>query len=118
MESTQSLLTGNAMNAIPDVLGLAADWHEAGENVAIATVTSTWGSSPCPSGSRMAITKSGQIAGSVSGGCIEGAVIHAAQGVMDSGKPVLLDFGVTDEMAWEVGLACGGKVQIFVEVLT
>ncbi|WP_297495203.1 XdhC family protein [Acidocella sp.] len=101
--------------APPDALSLAVEWHEAGEVVAIATVTSTWGSSPCPPGSRMVVTKSGRIAGSVSGGCIEGAVIHAAQEVIASGQPVLLAFGVTDEMAWEVGLACGGKVQIFVE---
>jgi xanthine/CO dehydrogenase XdhC/CoxF family maturation factor len=106
------------LNDLQDVLSVAAGWHEAGEDVAIATVTETWGSSPCPAGSRMAVTKSGRIAGSVSGGCIEGTVADAAQGVMASGKPVLLDFGVTNEMAWEVGLACGGKVKIFIEALS
>lgn len=101
-----------------DILTLAADWRAAGEDVAIATVTETWGSSPCPPGSRMAVTQSGRIAGSVSGGCIEGAVAQAAQDVLKSGQPKWLDFGVTNDMAWEVGLACGGKVKVFVEALT
>jgi xanthine dehydrogenase accessory factor len=98
-----------------DVLTVAAGWHAEGERVALATVTETWGSSPRPSGSRMVISESGRIAGSVSGGCIEGAVAEAALDVMKTGKPKLLDFGVTNEMAWEVGLACGGKVKVFVE---
>jgi xanthine dehydrogenase accessory factor len=98
-----------------DVLTVAAGWHAKGERVALAIVTETWGSSPRPSGSRMVISESGRIAGSVSGGCIEGAVAEAALDVMKTGKPRLLDFGVTNEMAWEVGLACGGKVKVFVE---
>jgi xanthine dehydrogenase accessory factor len=106
------------MTDVEDVLSIAAGWQTAGEQVAIATVTETWGSSPRPAGSRMAVTKSGKMAGSVSGGCIEGAVADAAQQVMASGAPELLDFGVTNEMAWEVGLACGGKVKVFVETLT
>ncbi|HQT38605.1 MAG TPA: XdhC family protein [Acidocella sp.] len=106
------------MTDIEDVLSIAAGWQTAGEQVAIATVTETWGSSPRPAGSRMAVTKSGKMAGSVSGGCIEGAVADAAQQVMASGDPKLLDFGVTNERAWEVGLACGGKVKVFVETLT
>jgi xanthine/CO dehydrogenase XdhC/CoxF family maturation factor len=106
------------MSDIQDVLRIAANWHEAGEDVAIATVTETWGSSQCPAGSRMAVTKSGRIAGSVSGGCLEIAIVDAAQNVIKSGRPQLLDFGVTNEMAWEVGLACGGKVKIFVETLS
>lgn len=105
------------METIEDILAVAAAWAQAGETVAIATVTETWGSSPRPAGSRMAISKSGRIAGSVSGGCIEGAVAEAAQDVMATGTPKLLDFGVTNEMAWEVGLACGGKVKVFVEPL-
>ena len=109
----------NAMNPLEneDVLGQAARWRSAGENVAIATVTETWGSSPRPAGSQMAVTKSGKMAGSVSGGCIEGAVADAAMRTMESGTPQLLDFGVTNERAWEVGLACGGKVKVFVERL-
>jgi xanthine/CO dehydrogenase XdhC/CoxF family maturation factor len=100
-----------------DILGIAGAWHAAGETVALATVVETWGSSPRPAGSRLAVTRSGKIAGSVSGGCIEGAVADAAQRTMDSGAPQLLDFGISDERAWEVGLACGGKLKVFVEKL-
>ena len=102
---------------VEDVLAQAAAWRDAGEQVAIATVTETWGSSPRPAGSQMAVTKSGRMAGSVSGGCIEGAVADAALRTMETGTPQLLDFGVTNERAWEVGLACGGKVKVFVEPL-
>ena len=100
-----------------DVLAQAAAWRAAGEQVAIATVTETWGSSPRPAGSQLAVTAGGRMAGSVSGGCIEGAVADAAQQTMQTGAPQLLDFGVTDERAWEVGLACGGKLKVFVERL-
>jgi xanthine/CO dehydrogenase XdhC/CoxF family maturation factor len=106
-----------SMNEVEDVLSTAAAWRAAGEQVALATVTETWGSSPRPAGSQMAVTKSGKMAGSVSGGCIEGAVADAALKTMESGTPQLLDFGVTNERAWEVGLACGGKVKVFVERL-
>lgn len=101
-----------------DILGLAATWKAEGEQVAIATVVETWGSSPRPAGSRLALTASGRLAGSVSGGCIEGAVADAAREAMRTGTPQLLDFGVSDERAWEVGLSCGGKVKVFVEPLT
>jgi xanthine/CO dehydrogenase XdhC/CoxF family maturation factor len=100
-----------------DILCLASAWRSQGEEVAIATVVETWGSSPRPAGSRLAVTRSGRIAGSVSGGCIEGAVAEAARTTMDSGAPQLLDFGISDERAWEVGLACGGKLKVFVEKL-
>ena len=103
---------------VEDVLGTAAAWRAAGEQVALATVTEAWGSSPRPAGSQMAVTKSGRMAGSVSGGCIEGAVAEAAMKTIDTGSPQLLDFGVSHERAWEVGLACGGKVKVFVEKLT
>ncbi len=106
----------NDMNT-EDVLALAAQWHAAGELVALATVTETWGSSPRPAGSQMAVTASGRMAGSVSGGCIEAAVAEAGMRTIASGQPQLLDFGVTDERAWEVGLACGGKMKVFVEPL-
>jgi xanthine/CO dehydrogenase XdhC/CoxF family maturation factor len=86
--------------------------------VALATVVSTWGSSPRPAGSQLVIDGDGRMQGSVSGGCIEGAVVREALEVMQDGKPRLLDFGVTDEQAWDVGLACGGKVQVFVERLS
>ncbi len=98
-----------------DVLERAAEWRNQGKDVAIATVVSTWGSSPRPVGSQLAVDGDGNMVGSVSGGCIEGAVIHDAKEVMADGKPRLLEFGVSDEMAWEVGLACGGKVEVYVE---
>ena len=98
-----------------DVLTAAATWLGEGEQVAIATVTETWGSSPRPAGSQMVVTASGRMAGSVSGGCIEGAVANVAQQVMRTGTPQWLDFGVTNERAWEVGLACGGTLKVFVE---
>ena len=100
-----------------DVLEQAAAWRAAGKKVAIATVVETWGSSPRPPGSRLAVDGSGAFVGSVSGGCIEGAVVTEALAAMEDGKPRLLSFGVTNEMAWEVGLACGGKVQVYVEAL-
>jgi len=102
---------------VEDILEIAAKWHQLGESVAIATVTETWGSSPRPTGSRMAITRSGKIVGSVSGGCIEAAVVEAALVTLVSEKPALLDFGVTNQMAWDVGLVCGGKIKVFVEIV-
>ena len=98
-----------------DVLGTVADWRAKGKKVALATVVPTWGSSPRPEGSQLAIDESGAFVGSVSGGCIEGAVVKEGLAAMKDGKPRLLDFGVSDEQAWDVGLACGGKVQVFVE---
>ncbi|WP_431285427.1 XdhC family protein [Humitalea sp. 24SJ18S-53] len=100
-----------------DILATAEAWRALGEHVALATVVETWGSSPRPAGSRLAVTASGRMAGSVSGGCIEGAVAEVAEGVMASGTPRLLDYGISDERAWEVGLACGGKLKVFVEPL-
>jgi xanthine dehydrogenase accessory factor len=105
------------MSDTADILTTATAWRDAGEEVAIATVTQTWGSSPRPAGSQLAVTRSGRMAGSVSGGCIEGAVAEAALQTLSSGVPQLLDFGITDERAWEVGLACGGKLKVFVEKL-
>lgn len=100
-----------------DLLGLAVSWKAAGRSVAIATVTNTWGSSPRPAGSQLVVDDTGSMMGSVSGGCIEGAVVKEALEVMKDGKPRLLDFGITNEQAWEVGLACGGKLQVYVERL-
>ncbi len=100
-----------------DVLKTALSWKEAGRDVAIATVTSTWGSSPRPAGSQLVVDRDGAMVGSVSGGCIEGAVVREALEAIADGKPRLLDFGVTNEQAWEVGLACGGKLQVYVERL-
>lgn len=103
-------------NADP-VLAQAAAWLEEGRRIALATVTRTWGSAPRRAGSHMAIAENGDFSGSVSGGCIEGAVIRAALDVIESGEPRTLEFGVTNEMAWEVGLACGGRVHLFVEAV-
>jgi LAO/AO transport system ATPase len=90
-------------------------WRAEGRGVALATVVKTWGSSPRPEGSHLAVEAGGAFVGSVSGGCIEGAVIAEAQAAIADGRPRLLEFGVSDERAWEVGLACGGRVQVFVE---
>jgi len=106
------------MSDTESVLEQALAWHRAGAGVALATVVTTWGSSPRPVGSKLAADDQGHFTGSVSGGCVEGAVIEAGQEVIRTGLPQLLDFGVTDEQAWDVGLACGGKVQIFVERLS
>jgi xanthine/CO dehydrogenase XdhC/CoxF family maturation factor len=98
-----------------DVLAEAAAWRDQGRKVALATVVKTWGSSPRPEGSRLVVDDKGEFIGSVSGGCIEGAVVMEALDAIKDGKPRLLDFGVTNEQAWEVGLACGGRVQVYVE---
>jgi xanthine/CO dehydrogenase XdhC/CoxF family maturation factor len=111
-------LTGEAMNSFGDreeILKQAIEWRDSGKGVALATVVTTWGLSPRPVGSKLAVDDAGNFVGSVSGGCIEGAVVHEALDAIKSGKPRLLDFGVSNEQAWEVGLACGGKVQVFVE---
>ena len=100
-----------------DILEQAAAWKGEGRGVALATVVTTWGSAPRPVGSLLAVDADGNFQGSVSGGCVEGAVISEAQEVITDGKPRLLDFGVTDAQAWEVGLACGGKIQVYVERL-
>jgi len=98
-----------------DVLATAADWQRAGKRVALATVVATWGSSPRPAGSQLAVDADGRFVGSVSGGCVEGAVIEEALAVLGDGRPRLLEFGVSDDDAWQVGLACGGRIQVFVE---
>ncbi|MBV8800838.1 MAG: XdhC family protein [Alphaproteobacteria bacterium] len=98
-----------------DVLAAARDWLERGHRVAIGTVVKTWGSSPRPAGSQIAVRDDGAFAGSVSGGCVEGAVIEEAKAVMRDGRLRKLEFGVSDEQAWSVGLACGGRIEVFVE---
>ena len=93
-------------------------WRSEGQHVALATVIDTWGSAPRGIGAKMALTPSGQIAGSVSGGCVEGAVYESGIQTLETGTAQMLSFGVADETAWEVGLACGGQIQVFVEPLT
>jgi xanthine dehydrogenase accessory factor len=102
---------------LDEVLAQAGAWRAAGRDVALATVVRTWGSSPRPAGSQLVVGDTGEFRGSVSGGCIEGAVVKEAQGVLGAGagSHKLLHYGVTNEMAWEVGLACGGQVDVFVE---
>jgi xanthine dehydrogenase accessory factor len=102
---------------LDDILNRAYEWQKAGRGVALCTVVRTWGSSPRPVGSHMAVDGDAAFVGSVSGGCIEGAVIQEALAAIADGQPRLLDFGVSDEQAWEVGLACGGRVQVWVERL-
>ena len=98
-----------------EVLETALAWLEAGRNVAVATVVETSGSSPRPVGSNLVVAADGAFEGSVSGGCVEGAVVSAAQEVIATGEPRLIDFGYSDADAWEVGLACGGSIKVFVE---
>ena len=98
-----------------DILKTALAWQEEGRRLALATVVQTWGSAPQPTGSQLLIDSEGNFLGSVSGGCVEGAVITEAADVIASAKPKLLEFGVEDETAWRVGLACGGRIRIFVE---
>lgn len=98
-----------------DILTTALNWHRQGRGVAIATVAQTWGSAPCRAGSIMIVSGEGAIEGSVSGGCVEGAVVQEALDALDDGKPRLLSYGVSDGDAFSVGLACGGTIKIFVE---
>ncbi len=100
-----------------DVLAQAAAWNDDGKGVALATVIRTWGSAPRPVGSQLAVAEGGDFVGSVSGGCIEGAVVTEALAVIADGVPRVLEYGVTDDQAWQVGLACGGTIRVFVEAL-
>jgi xanthine/CO dehydrogenase XdhC/CoxF family maturation factor len=100
---------------LQDVLAAAVRWREAGQGVALATVISTWGSSPRPVGSQLAVRADGNMVGSVSGGCVESAVVVEAMEVIADGEPRRLSFGVSDQEAWRVGLACGGSVEIYLE---
>jgi xanthine/CO dehydrogenase XdhC/CoxF family maturation factor len=108
-------MAGAAQALSENILEQAAGWRRSGRGVALATVVATWGSSPRPVGSQLAVDAEGNMIGSVSGGCIEGAVVREAQEVIAGGPPRLLDFGITNEQAWEVGLACGGKLQVWLE---
>ncbi|MGB9737190.1 MAG: xanthine dehydrogenase [Chloroflexus aggregans] len=100
-----------------DIIDAIDRWLARGERVAIATVVRTMGSSPRQVGAKMAVSSSGAMVGSVSGGCIEGAVFEACQEAIATGQARLLHFGVTDETAWDVGLACGGTIDVLVEPL-
>lgn len=107
----------NTAHETLDPLEIAEKWMNEGRNVAIATVVETWGSAPRPAGSHLVIDENGQFHGSVSGGCVEGAVVTEAMDVISDGVPQMLEFGVADETAWRVGLSCGGKIRVYVERL-
>ena len=98
-----------------DVLTIAEEWKREGRTLALATVVKTWGSAPRPVGAHLVIDGEGNFEGSVSGGCVEGAVISDALDVIADGRARTLSFGVADETAWEVGLSCGGEISIYVE---
>ncbi len=93
----------------------ALAWSRAGKGVALATVIETWGSAPRPTGSQLAISDAAEMAGSVSGGCVEGAVVAEALEALEDGRPRVLDYGVSDADAFAVGLACGGRIRVLVE---
>ena len=105
------------LSADEDILAAAQDWRGAGRSVAVATVVETWGSAPRPVGSHLVIDGEGNFLGSVSGGCVEGAVVTEALDVIAAGAPKMLEFGVAHETAWRVGLSCGGRIKVYVERL-
>lgn len=107
----------NSLEQTLDPLMIAEGWMAEGRDVAIATVVETWGSAPRPVGSHLVIDEAGHFEGSVSGGCVEGSVIAEAMDVISQGKPRMLEFGVADETAWQVGLSCGGRIKVYVERL-
>src|SRR6201989_2898460 len=103
------------LNRDEDILKAAEDWQKAGQGVALATVVETWGSAPRPAGSSLVIKEAGASLAWVAGACVEGAVVPEALDVIASGQPKMLEFGVADETAWNVGLSCGGTIRGFVE---
>jgi xanthine/CO dehydrogenase XdhC/CoxF family maturation factor len=107
----------DSSNTSSEPLYVAEQWMRDGRDVAIATVVETWGSAPRPVGSHLVIDGEGNFEGSVSGGCVEGAVVAEAGDVITSGNPRMLEFGVADETAWRVGLSCGGRIRVYVERL-
>ena len=98
-----------------DILREAETWRRQGRGVALATVVETWGSAPRPVGSHLVVDEAGNFLGSVSGGCVEGAVITEAAEVIEDGRARVIEFGVADETAWRVGLSCGGRIRVLVE---
>ncbi len=98
-----------------DLISTIDAWRARGDGVVLATVVKTGGSTPRPLGAKMIVNSRGEFAGSVSGGCVEGAVIEEAQRVLKTGKPMLVKYGIADETAWDVGLSCGGMIEVFVE---
>ena len=107
--------TAAALDEARDPLVIGENWAREGRDVALATVVETWGSAPRPAGSHLVIDAEGQFQGSVSGGCVEGAVVAEALDVIADGKARMLEFGVADETAWQVGLSCGGRIRVYVQ---
>jgi xanthine dehydrogenase accessory factor len=98
-----------------DVLEEVDGWLAEGKGVALATVVNVKRSAPRPPGAKMAVSSSGQVSGAVSGGCVEGAVVEVAEEILRGGDPRLLHFGIADSEAWDVGLPCGGEIDVWVE---
>ncbi|HEV7251649.1 MAG TPA: XdhC family protein [Mesorhizobium sp.] len=109
------MTSSSALDEAHDPLLVAEKWLGEGRRIALATVVETWGSAPRPVGSHLVVDADGNFQGSVSGGCVEGAVVAEAAEVIAEGKPRMLEFGVADETAWRVGLSCGGKISVRVE---
>ena len=112
---SDSLPPPKAADPSRDPLDAAERWRRDGRGVALATVVETWGSAPRPVGSHLAVDADGNFEGSVSGGCVEGAVVDEALDVIGTGASKMLEFGVADETAWRVGLSCGGRIRVYVE---
>jgi xanthine/CO dehydrogenase XdhC/CoxF family maturation factor len=102
---------------VKEILPEIEAWRRRGEEIAVATVVATRRSAPRPVGSSLAVSASGKLCGSVSGGCVETDVYEAAREVLETGEPKLLSYGITDDEAWSVGLPCGGEIDVFVEKL-
>jgi xanthine/CO dehydrogenase XdhC/CoxF family maturation factor len=108
-------MNSETQTRLADALETAERWRAEGREVALATVVETWGSAPRPVGSHLVIDGEGNFEGSVSGGCVEGAVVGEAIDLIVAGGSKMLEFGVADETAWRVGLSCGGRIKVFVE---
>jgi xanthine dehydrogenase accessory factor len=100
---------------VKEILDEIGRWQEGGEKVVVATVVATRRSAPRPVGTSLAVSESGKMCGSVSGGCVESDVFENAMEVMRSGEPKLLSYGISDDVAWSVGLPCGGEIDVFLE---
>ena len=114
-DAEEHAMTTDLLGQGTDPLTLAERWVGEGRRVALATVVETWGSAPRPVGSHLVIDSEGNFEGSVSGGCVEGAVVGEAIDVLENRTPKMLEFGVADETAWQVGLSCGGRIKVYVE---
>jgi xanthine/CO dehydrogenase XdhC/CoxF family maturation factor len=102
---------------VKEILDEVERWRESGERVVVATVVATRRSAPRPVGTSLAISESGKMCGSVSGGCVESDVYENAMRVFETGEPAMLSYGITDDLAWSVGLPCGGEIDVFVEAV-